>query len=340
MAPIYTHGTFNKGAPDVNVLIADKFERSGVEGLAKLGCKVADEPSLASDQIPDAIRRTESQILIVRSKKVPAAVIERCDGLKGIIRAGAGVDNIDLPSATAKGIAVCNCPGMNAVAVAELAMGHIICCDRRIAMQTFDARAGVWNKKEYAAARGLKGSRLGIIGFGAIAHALVARAKAFDMQVVAWSRNLTIAKAAELGIEFGGSTRADLLEMVAACDFVSVHVAAVPETRNLCDSEFFAAMKSGAGFVNTSRGSVVDEAALAKAISSKGLRAGLDVYQNQPPTPQANDWSCPLASLPNVTCTHHAGASTDQAQEAVAAETVRIVSVFLGTGRFINCVNQ
>lgn len=323
----------------LNILIADKFEQSGIDGLAILGCTVAYQPAVTTEQIPEAVQRTESQVLIVRSKKVPGSVIAASKGLKGIIRAGAGVDNIDLDAATNHGIAVCNCPGTNAVAVAELAMAHILCCDRRLPQQTIEAKAGRWNKKEFANAKGLKGSTLGILGMGAIAKALVKRAKAFDMHILAWSRSLSTTAAAELGIEYAGSTREDLLEMLPRCDFVSVHVAGVPETKHLCNAEFFAAMKPGAGFVNTSRGSVVDESALADAIGSRHLRVGLDVYANQPPTPEA-PWTCDLANLPNVTCTHHVGASTDQAQEAVAAEVVRIVSVYIKTGRFVNTVNE
>ncbi len=323
----------------MNILIADKFEQSGIDGLALLGATVAYQPAVTTEQIPEALRKSESQILIVRSKKVPASAIEAMTNVKGIIRAGAGVDNIDLPAATSKGIAVCNCPGTNAIAVAELAMAHILCCDRRLAQQTIDAKAGRWNKKEYGNARGLKGSTLGLVGMGAIAKALVKRAKAFDMHILAWSRSLTTAIAADLGIEYAGSTRGDLIEMVGRCDFVSIHVAGTPETKHLCNAEFFAAMKNGAGFVNTSRGSVVDESALAVAIKSKNLRVGLDVYANQPPTPEA-PWTCELAALPNVTCTHHSGASTDQAQEAVAAEVVRIVSVYSKTNRFVNVVNE
>jgi D-3-phosphoglycerate dehydrogenase len=323
----------------LKVLIADKFEDSGVAGMRSLGCQVQLTPDLGPETLPAAIAAFEPDILIVRSTRVPAPVIEGAASLKAIIRAGAGYDNIDTAAAAARGIGVCNCPGMNAVAVAECAFAHLLAADRRLCDQLADARAGKWRKKEYGKARGIKGLTLGVVGAGAIGQAMIRRALAFEMQIAAWSRSMTPHRADELGVRSAGSTRVDLLRMLSGCDAVSVHVAGGPETKAMCDSEFFSAMKDGAYFINTSRGSVVDEQALIAAVRSKGIRAGLDVYQNQPATPEA-DWACELASLPGVTCTHHCGASTDQAQEAVAQETVRIVHVFQDTGRLENLVNE
>ncbi|MCC6661599.1 MAG: hydroxyacid dehydrogenase [Phycisphaerales bacterium] len=323
----------------MKVLVADKFEASGIEGLKKAGCEVAYEPAAGAEGLGPVLARVRPDVLVVRSSKVPGAVLDGAAGLRGIIRAGAGVDNIDTPAASRNGIAVCNCPGMNAVAVAELAFALLLSCDRRLGEQTAEVRAGKWNKKEYAKARGLKGTTLGIVGMGAIGRALAVRARAFDMNVLAWSRSLTPESARAAGVQFRGSTRADLLGMLAECDAVSVHVAAAAETKKMCNAEFFGAMKPGAYFINTSRGSVVDEAALREAIRAKGLRAGLDVYENQPASPQA-DFTSAVAALPGVTATHHCGASTDQAQQAVADEVVRMVGVYARTGRFENCVNE
>jgi D-3-phosphoglycerate dehydrogenase len=322
----------------VKVLVADKFEASGLEGLKKSGFEVVYEPSAGAEGLAAALATVKPEVLVVRSSKVPASVIDGALSLKGIIRAGAGVDNIDTAAATAKGIAVCNCPGMNAVAVAELTMALLLCCDRRIPEQTAELKAGKWNKKEYARARGLKGLTLGVVGLGAIGREVVSRARAFGMEVWGWSRSLTAHGARGLGARFGGNDRASLLKMVSVCDAVTVHVAGTPETKRLCDAEFFAAMRPGAYFVNTSRGSVVDEGALRGAIQGKGLRAGLDVYENQPASPQG-EFACEAARLPGVTCTHHCGASTDQAQQAVADEVVRMAGVYATTGRFENCVN-
>lgn len=322
----------------MRVLIADKFEDTGVRALEAAGCEVVVEPGLGPDTLPQALAKHEPEVLIVRSTKVPAGVIEGQSTLKGIIRAGAGHDNIDSAAASGKGVAVCNCPGMNAVAVAELAMGHIINCDRRLPAQDAELRTGHWNKKEYAKARGLKGLTLLLVGMGAIGREVATRANAFGMDVVGWSRSLTPQSAKEFGVRFGGSSQDDLKKLLGQADVVSVHVAATPETKGMCDASFFKAMKDGAYFVNTARGTLVDEKALLEAIKTKGLRAGTDVYQNQPGTPD-EAFTTPLASE-GVCCSHHCGASTDQAQQAVADETVRIVTEYQKTGSFINVVNQ
>ncbi len=323
----------------LKILIADKFEESGLRGLKALGCEVQLSPDLGPDTLGAAMAAFEPDILIVRSTKVPGAAMDGATSLKGIIRAGAGYDNIDTAAAAARGIGVCNCPGMNAVAVAEVTMAHLLCADRRLPDQLADMRAGKWRKKEYGKARGLKGLTLGVVGVGAIGQAVIQRAKAFEMDIIVWSRSMTAARAKQLGVRSGGSTRADLLRMLPECDAVTLHVAATGDTNGMCDAEFFGAMKPGAYFINTARGSVVDENALTGAVMGKGIRAGLDVYRDQPATPEA-DWVNDLASLPGVTCTHHCGASTDQAQEAVAEETVRIVRVFQETGQLENLVND
>jgi len=326
----------------LTVLVADKFEKAGLDGLRALGCRVVFEPECGSEGIGPLVARESPDVLIVRSTKVPASAMGEARpgrrGLRLIVRAGAGVDNIDVPAASERGIAVCNCPGMNAAAVAELTFAHLLCCDRRVVDQTNELRAGRWNKKEFARARGLKGLCLGVVGLGAIGEAVIRRALAFDMRVLAWSRSLTPERARGLGAEFGGQDRASLLAMLPRCDAVTIHVALAPETKRLCDAAFFGAMNRGAYFINTSRGAVVDEGALRDAIRGKGIRAGLDVYENQPATPEGA-FDCPTAALPGVTCTHHVGASTDQAQRAVADETVRVVRVFMESGRFENCVN-
>jgi D-3-phosphoglycerate dehydrogenase len=322
----------------MNVLIADKFEQAGLEGLKGLGAAVVYEPGAGAEGLAGAIAKARPDVLVVRSSKVQRPAMEAAPALRAIVRAGSGVDNIDVPAASALGIAVANCPGMNAVAVAELTMGLLIACDRRIADQTADARAGAWNKKEYARARGLKGSTLGVVGLGAIGREVIKRARAFEMEIVAWSRSLEPAEAKRLGVRPAGSGRPALLKLAGQCDAVTVHVALTDETRALCDREFFAALRPGAIFINTSRGGVVDEAALREAVKSRGLRCGLDVYDGQPSAAQGA-WAMPLAELRGCAFTHHCGASTDQAQSAVSDEVVRLVKVFKETGRLENCVN-
>ncbi|MFZ4573657.1 MAG: 3-phosphoglycerate dehydrogenase [Phycisphaerales bacterium] len=327
----------------MKILVADKFEKSGLEGLAALGCEVFSEPTLGVDGIPGALERLRPDALIVRSTKVPSATIAKADSIRLIVRAGSGVDNIDVGAATARGIKVCNCPGMNAVAVAELTLGLLLCCDRRIPDQVAVMRGGVWNKKEFGrtgagGSRGLKGSTLGVVGVGAIGQEVIRRAVAFGMRVIAWSRGITPQHASALNCEFGGNDTPALLSLARQCDAISVHLPLVDSTKKLFGAEFFGAMKPGATFVNTSRAGIVDEAALRAAIVEKKLRCGLDVLDGQPGDPEA-PFANETVKLPGVYCTHHCGASTDQAQNAVADEAVRIVKVFRESGRAENCVN-
>ncbi len=238
-----------------------------------------------------------------------------------------------------------NCPGKNAIAVAELTMGLVLAIDRRIPDNVAELRAGHWNKKEYSRARGLHGQVLGLLGLGNISVEVTKRAAAFGMPCVAWSRRFdgqdrlaTDAELAELGLEAPLTLAPSPVAVAAACDVLSVHLALAKDTRGLVGADVFSAMKPGATFVNTSRGELVDHAALASAVKEKGLRVGLDVYTSEPATAVA-DFVEPLAGLPGVYGTHHIGASTDQAQEAIAAETVRIVGSYLATGRVPNVVN-
>ena len=322
----------------MNVLIADKFESEGVQGLKSLGCEVATKAGLDPAAMTQAIADTKAQVLIVRSTKVPAPVIQASPGLRLIIRAGAGVDNIDVKAATAARIPVCKGPGMNADAVAELTIGLLVCCDRRIPDQCSMLREGKWDKGEFGKARGLKGRTLLIVGTGSIGMGVARRAQAFGMNVVAWSRSLDASKARSSGLGFAGNSRADLLKSLASADAVSIHVAATADTKKLANAEFFAAMRTGATFINTSRGDVVDEAALRDAIRTRNLRAGLDVFDAEP-AEKAAAWKPEVATLPGVYATHHCGASTDQAQLAVADETVRIVREFKSSGATPNRVN-
>ncbi|HZW11360.1 MAG TPA: 3-phosphoglycerate dehydrogenase [Phycisphaerales bacterium] len=322
----------------MRVLIADKFEKQGIDGLTALGCAVVSEPAAGAEGLPAAVEKHDPQVLIVRSTKVTAPSIGGAKSLRLIIRAGSGYDNIDIAAASGRGIAVCNCPGMNAVAVAELAMGLLLCCDRRLPDQTVDLRAGVWNKKEYGKARGLKGARLGVVGVGNIGAELIQRAAAFGMDIHVWSRSMSAERARTLGARWWGSKPDELPALAAGCDAVSVHVALTEDTRGLLGREFFDAMTPGAYFINTSRGAVVDQSALAAAVTGKGVRCGLDVWGNQP-QPTDTAFNDELAKLPGVYGTHHCGASTDQAQLAVADEVVRIVGVYKDTGRFENRVN-
>jgi len=317
----------------MKVLVADKFEKSGLESLAAAGFEVQYQPDAKDDALTEAIRASNADVLVVRSTKVTRPMLE-AGRLALVVRAGAGYNTIDVEAASERGIYVANCPGKNAIAVAELAFGLILALDRRIVEGAADLARGAWNKKEYSRARGLFGATLGLLGTGGIGREMIPRARAFGMPVVAWSRSLTEEKAKEWGI-----ARKDTAEGVAAAaDVVSVHLAAKPETKGLCGERFFAAMKPGAFFVNTSRAEIVDEAALERAVAEKGIRVGLDVFAVEPAS-GIGEVSAPIFRKPGVVGTHHIGASTDQAQEAIAAETVRIIREFRDSGRPPNSVN-
>jgi len=314
----------------MKALIIDKFQEESLGEIRGLGLEVIYEPGCSGE---DLLRKVKDvHFLIVRSSEVRKPVIDAARQLAMIIRAGAGTNTIDVKDASARGIYVANCPGKNSVAVAELAMGLILAIDRRIPDNVAELRRGKWNKKEFSKADGLMGKTLGIVGLGQIGRELAARAAAFGMNVVAWSRSLTPEMAEELGIG-----RCDSVEaLAAAADVVSVHLALAPETKGLIGKKVFDAMKKGAIFINTARGEVVDEKALREAIERKGIRAGLDVYRSEPAAATA-EFGDDIAQI--VYGTHHIGASTEQAQTAIARETVRILRDFLASGVVHNCVN-
>ncbi|HUH05698.1 MAG TPA: 3-phosphoglycerate dehydrogenase family protein [Kofleriaceae bacterium] len=319
----------------MKILVADKFEQRGLDQLRELGCEVFSMPGTDASGLPAVLADRDPDALIVRSTRVNGEAIAAADRLKLIIRAGAGYDTIDVAAASAAGVFVANCPGKNAIAVAELAWALILSCDRRVPDQTRDLRAGRWNKKEYSAARGLHGATLGVLGLGTIGREVSARARAFGMNVIAWSRSLTEHTAAEVGVGYA----ATVLELARASDVVSVHVASTADTKHLIDAAFVEAMKPGAYLVNTSRGAVVDEQALLAGVRTKGLRAGLDVFEGEPGAAVA-DLDSEVAREPGVYGTHHVGASTDQAQLAIALEAARIVERFRDTGEVLHCVNR
>ncbi len=315
------------------VLIADKFEQSGRDGLQALGCEVVYQPDLKDEALVAAIADTRPDVLVVRSTKVTEPMLD-AGSVKLVVRAGAGYNTIDVAAASKRGIYVSNCPGKNSIAVAELAFALILALDRRIADNVISLRRGEWNKKEFSKARGLFGRTLGLIGVGKIGQEMIPRAHAFGMPVIAWSRSLTPERADELGVAF----RATPQEVAAEADIVSVHLALKPQTKGLIGSEFLAAMKPGAYFINTARGDVVDQAALIEAMKTRGIRAGLDVFAAEP-TSATGEFSDAIRDEASMYGTHHVGASTDQAQEAIAAETVRIIREFKETGKVPNVVN-
>ena len=321
--------------PNLTMLVADELQQAGIERLKSRLSRVEVDAGLTAETLPRAIAEIDPDILLVRSTKVTAAALEAATSLSLIIRAGAGYDSIDVAAASARGVSVANCPGKNALAVAELAWALILACDRRVPDQTADIRRGSWDKKGYGKARGLYGRTLGVIGLGRIGMAVAERGKAFGMHVIAWSRSLTGEQAEAMSVGFCASP----IDVARKADVISLHVASTPETRHLVDDAFCDAMKPGAYLINTTRGEVVDERALALAVQEKSIRAGLDVYDGEPAGGDSS-FTNPIVDLPGVFGTHHVGASTDQAQEAIADEAVRIAEVYSTTGDVCNCVNR
>lgn len=333
----------------MKVVIADKFEQSGIEGLRKAGCEVVYEPDLKDAALADAVRTMGADVLVVRGTKVTAEVLD-AGRLALVVRAGAGYNTIDVTGASARGIYVSNCPGKNAIAVAELAFALILALDRRVPDNVAALRAGHWDKKEFSKAQGLYGRTIGLLGIGSIGQEVIRRAAGFGMTVVVWSRRfdgenrpMNEQEARTLGIEPALRTvRIDLAptpgDVAARADVLSVHVALAPDTKGMVSAALLDRLKPGAIFVNTARGELVDYEALAAAVRDKHLRVGVDVYANEPAT-ATGGFDDDLIGLPGVYGTHHIGASTEQAQEAVAAETVRIIRSFKETGKVPNVVN-
>jgi D-3-phosphoglycerate dehydrogenase len=317
----------------MKVLIADKFPEGGQAALVRAGVEVVCDPELNDAALTAAVRSTGADILVVRGTKVPAATLAG-GRLSLVVRAGAGYDTIDVPAASARGIYVTNCPGKNSIAVAELTFALILALDRRIPANVVDLRAGRWNKAEYSKARGLFGRTLGLVGLGRIGQEVLGRARAFGMPVVAWSPSLTPERAASLGVQ----PKTSPTEVAAACDVLSIHVALNSGTRNLIDRGVLDALRPGSYFINTARAEVVDQAALYEAVRDRGIRAGLDVFAAEP-SGGVGTVEDKIFELDGVIGTHHIGASTDQAQDSIADETVRIIREYVQTGRVPNVIN-
>ncbi|HEX9307701.1 MAG TPA: 3-phosphoglycerate dehydrogenase family protein [Anaeromyxobacter sp.] len=316
----------------MRILVADAFPKEQLAPLAALGLEVDHRPEIAARELPAAAR--DASILVVRSKQVSAEVFEGAPALSLVVRAGAGVNTIDVVAASRRGVFVANCPGQNSIAVAELAIGLVLALDRRIPDAVAALRAGRWDKKGFSEARGIFGRTLGLAGLGAIGREVARRGLALGMRVVAWSRSLDDRGAREAGVE----RAPDLLSLARASDFLSLHLALTKETRGLVSREVLAALRPGAALVNTARAEIVDQDALLEAARAGRLRVATDVFAGEPEKGQA-EFDSPLAKLPGVYGTHHVGASTEQAQDAIARETVRIVETFVRTGQVPGCVN-
>ena len=316
----------------MKVLVADKLPSEVRKALADLGFEVDNQPEVGADGMVAAI--ADAHVVVVRSTKVTKAAIEAGKRLQLIIRAGAGVDNIDCTAAARAGVFVSNTPGKNAIAVAELTMGLILALDRRIPDNVADLRRGEWNKALYGKAQGLYGRTLGLIGLGRIGCEVAYRARDFGMRVVAFDYVYPSERAAQLGVQ----ACASVLELCAMSDVVSIHCSLGEGSRHLVGRTELAVMKPGALLVHAARGGIVDDAALAEAVAAGRIRAACDVFEGEPSGGKGT-FASPLKDLPGFYGTHHIGASTEQAQQAIADEVVNILRNWRDTGAVMHCVN-
>jgi D-3-phosphoglycerate dehydrogenase / 2-oxoglutarate reductase len=324
----------------MKVLVADAFEASGLDALNNAGCDVVYEPELSGAALVRALAASGADILVVRSTQVTEPMLD-AGRLSLIVRAGAGVNTIDVAAASRRGIYVSNCPGRNSIAVAELAFGLILALDRRLPDNVIELRAGRWNKKEYSKARGLFGRTLGLIGFGSIGQEMARRALAFGMTTLVWSPRFARNRAAALAAlprDVDVTVVQSPEDVAAESDVLSIHLALTSDTRNFVGASILDRLKPGSLFVNTARAEIVDHAALDETVRVRGIRAALDVFPDEP-AGGSGSFAPPIAALANVYGTHHIGASTEQAQEAIAAEAVRVIRVYAETGRVPNVVN-
>jgi len=319
----------------MKILFADALPESYIDLLRQQGDECIVAPELGADDIPDVIKGID--VLVVRSTRVTAETIDRSDVLGLIVRSGAGTNTIDCQAAASSGIYVCNVPGTNSIAVAELTLGLLLALDRHIPAAANDLRNGTWNKDGYSKADGLMGKTFGIVGVGEIGLAVAERARSFGMTVVAErksDRRTDIeARIRSIGIRLVD----DLDALLAESDIVSIHVPGSDQTVDLVDAGFLDRMKPNSILLNTSRGEVVNEEALVDAIESKGIRAGLDVFRHEPSS-GTGEFASKLASHPSVVGTHHIGASTQQAQDATSARTIDVIEAYRA-GDPMNCIN-
>ena len=264
----------------MRILIADKFPDDAVEELRAAGHEVDSSPDLDADGIGAALGGY--QALVVRGTRVTESAIAANDDLELIVRAGAGTNTIDVAAATVNSVIVCNTPGRNAVAVAELAMGLILAIDRNIPDNIAELRAGVWNKKQWSQTRGLKGRTLGIVGFGEIGAEVARRAAAFGLAIVTVDRSGRTEAALERLAQLDVTTVPDFEGLFAVADIVSFHVPSAPGTAGMIGRQLLEHIRPGTVIINTSRGEIIDEEALLEVIDEKDLRVGVDVYLNEP----------------------------------------------------------
>ncbi|GIK66515.1 MAG: hypothetical protein BroJett018_43090 [Chloroflexota bacterium] len=313
-----------------HILIPDNLEKIGLNLLAQAeGVTIQAPAKMSRDEVLAAVGNADG--MIIRSgTKANAELLQKASKLKAIVRAGVGVDNVDLVKATELGIAVMNTPAGNTVATAEHTMALMLALARHIPKAQISMLEGQWERKAFMGTE-LRGKTLGIIGFGRVGQAVAKRALAFEMNVIAYDPYVSKQVAQSLNVAL-----LPLDELLARADYLTLHTVVTPETEHLIDAENIAKMKDGVRLINAARGSLVNEYDLAEAIKSgKITGAALDVYAEEPP--QKDN---PLIGLSGIIHTPHLGASTLEAQEAVAAEAAEIMLDALLRNEYRNVVNR
>ncbi|HEX2908685.1 MAG TPA: hydroxyacid dehydrogenase [Phototrophicaceae bacterium] len=311
-----------------HVLVPDSVHPSAVEILEAAGLKVSAPGQMKRPETLAAI--ADADALIIRSAtKADAELLNAAPKLKAIARAGVGVDNVDLNVATQKGIAVMNTPDGNSVATAELAFSLMLSLARAIPQAHASMQAGKWDRKTFMGTE-LRGKTLGVVGFGRIGRAVAKRAQAFEMQVIAHDPYIPLDIAEDFGVKL-----VSLDELYAQADYITLHTIVNNETRHLINKDTLARMKKGVRIINAARGALINDADLAEALKSGQVAgAALDVYAEEPPPADH-----PLVGLPNVIDTPHLGASTEEAQVAVAVEAAQLIVAALTRSEYKNVVN-
>lgn len=325
----YNHGKQSIIAvePYMLIVVADDLPKSALELLRAEGWTIDSK----SGRSPEELSRdlAEADALVVRSAtKVTADIIAAGTKLRAIARAGTGVDNVNVPAATARKIVVMNAPGANSISVAELAMAQLLALARKLPAADASMKAGKWDKKSFMGEE-IRGKVLGLAGFGRIGQAVARRAQAFGMTVIAHDPFVTPSVAAECGVEL-----VTMDDLCARADYLSLHLPATPETKHTFNAARFAKCKKGLKLINTARGELIDEPALVEAIKNGQIGgAALDVYTSEPTTEHT------LQQLPQVVASPHIAASTKEGQELVGLETAAALRDYLKTGVIRNSVN-
>jgi D-3-phosphoglycerate dehydrogenase len=314
------------GTP-LKIVVADDLPASALDILRAEGWEVDAKTGRAPEQLSTDL--ADAEAIVVRSAtKVTGALIAAAPQLRVIARAGTGVDNVDVPAATARGIVVMNAPGANSISVAELAMGQVLALARHLAAADAAMKQGKWEKKKFLGEE-IRDKTLGLAGLGRIGQEVARRAAAFGMRIIAHDPFISEAVAATLGVEL-----VSLDELFERSDYVSLHMPSTPQTKGLVNTERLKRARKGIRIINTARGDLIDETALADAIESGQVGgAALDVFQKEPTVDHR------LQMLPQVLASPHIAASTREGQELVGVETVSALRDFLKTGVIRNAVN-